>query len=187
MRGLIFILAVAVLSVLPRWAIAASDQVLRAMYCMSVIDLELAENRKISPELRAEIVTHGVEYYRNLARQRPLTEKEKHELSDVEEFARTGVSEVDRTLARNRERLRVYWLSNSDTLADDLALMAARQRAGVDFEQCKAEKPAFSCTKPCDDLCALGNTPCLSACYVKCGAPTCARTYACFNPTWLPY
>ena len=187
MRGLIFSLAVAVLSVLPRWAIAASDQVLRAMYCMSVLDLELAESRKISPELRAEIVTHGVEYYRNLARQRPLTEKEKHELSDVQEFARTGVSDVDRELARNRERLRVYWLSNSD--ADDgSALMTARQRAGVDFEQCKAENPAFSCTQPCADLCIAGNAPgCFAACEVKCGAPTCARTFACFNPTWLPY
>ena len=187
MRGLIFILAVAVLSVLPRWAIAASDQVLRAMYCMSVIDLELAEGRKISPELRAEIVTHGVEYYRNLARQRPLTEKEKHELSDAQEFARTGVSDLDRELARNRERLRVYWLSNSD--ADDgLALMTAKQRAGVDVEQCKTESsPAFSCTKPCGDLCVPGNIPCFALCDVKCGAPTCARTLACLNPTWLPY
>jgi len=183
MRGVIFIVAVVVLNIIPRWAVAASDQVLRAMYCMSVIDLELAENRKMAPE----IASYGVEYYRNLAHLRPLTEKEKHELSDVQEFARTGVSDLDRKLARNRERLRVYWLSNSDALTDDLALMAARQRAGVDFEQCKAEKPAFSCTKPCDDLCTLGNTPCLSACYVKCGAPTCARTLACFNPTWLPY
>jgi hypothetical protein len=51
MRGVIFIVAVAILSVLPRWAIAASDQVLRAMYCMSVIDLELAENKKMAPEI----------------------------------------------------------------------------------------------------------------------------------------
>lgn len=183
MRGLIFIVAVAVLNIFPRWAIAASDQVLRAMYCMSVIDLELAESRKMGPELGS----YGVEYYRNLARQRPLTEKEKYELADAQELARTGVSDLDRKLARNRERLRVYWLSNSDALADDLALMTARDRAGIDFEQCKAERPAFSCTKPCFDLCIPGNAPCLSACYVKCGAPTCARTSACLNPTWLPY
>jgi hypothetical protein len=187
MRGVIFLVAVAILSFLPRSAIAASDQVIRAMYCMSVIDLELAEDRKMAPE----VGSYGVEYYRNLARQRPLTEKEKHELSDAQELARTGVSNLDRVLARNRERLRVYWLSNGDALADDLALMAARQRAGVDFEQCKAEKPEFSCTKPCSDLCISGtpgnNTPCLSACYVKCGGPTCARTMACLNPTWLPY
>jgi hypothetical protein len=183
MRGVIFIVAVAVLNIIPRWAIAASDQVLRAMYCMSVIDLELAENRKTSRELAA----YGVEYYRNLARQRPLTEKEKHELSDVQEFARTGVSDLDRVLARNRERLRVYWLSNSD--ADDgLALMTAKQRAGVDVEQCKTEiSPAFSCTKPCGDLCVPGNIPCFALCNVKCGAPTCARTLACLDPTWLPY
>jgi hypothetical protein len=48
MRGVIFIVAVAVLNIIPRWAIAASDQVLRAMYCMSVIDLELAEDSKHS-------------------------------------------------------------------------------------------------------------------------------------------
>src|SRR5207302_1657864 len=95
---------------------------------------------------------------------------------------------LDRELARNRERLRVYWLSNSDAVEDGLALMTANQRASVDFEQCKTElSPAFSCTKPCFDLCVLGNTPCFALCDVKCGAPTCARTHACWNPTWLPY
>jgi hypothetical protein len=150
---------------------------------MSVIDLPLAEDRKAGPQFG----WYGVEYYKNLARQRPLTEREKHELSDAQQFAATGVSDFDRKLARNRERLRVYWLSNSDE-DDSRALMTAKQRAGIDFEQCNAETPTtFSCTKACFDLCTPGDSSCLAPCEVRCGAPTCARTTPCYNPTWLPY
>src|SRR2546423_8177195 len=89
--------------------VAANDQALRAMYCMSVVDLELENDRQNGPS----VARGGMEYYKNLAQQRPLTDTEKRELAAVQEFARTGVSELDKELARNRERLRIYWLSNS--------------------------------------------------------------------------
>src|SRR3954449_10483952 len=58
---------------------AASDQILRAMYCMSVIDLHLDEDRRIGSRAAA----WGVEYYKTIAQQRPLTDEEKHELAEA--------------------------------------------------------------------------------------------------------
>jgi len=164
-------------------AFAASDQALRAMYCMPILDGMIAEDRQLAPAMAPT----AAEYYGAIARQRPLTEKERGELADAQRDSARGFTESGRVLTANRERLRVYALTNS--AADDtLPLLAAKRRGEIDYGECRKEQSSTtSCTYQCGKGCTPGDTSCFQRCYASCGAPTCARTSVCINPTWLPY
>jgi hypothetical protein len=157
--------ALAIIAISAPQALAASDTALRAIYCLPVLDRELALARKALPELTRSL--------RPELRQKAISDGAK----------------LDNLLATSRERLRVYALTNAD-LDQPIALLTARRGGEIDAAQCDAEvqpQSFLSCAHPCSQKCALGEISCVQQCYSACGLPTCARIAACINPSWLPY
>jgi hypothetical protein len=90
-------------------AVAATDQVLRAEYCMPIVEATLAEDRQNEP-IRAHAAQAMIEQYQSLVRQRRLTDHEQEGLTSAREAATevaTGrLSRLDRALMSRLERLR---------------------------------------------------------------------------------
>jgi hypothetical protein len=178
-------------------AMGASDQILRAAYCLRILDQTLAQTRETLTQLNNSAIQH----YRTLERQRALTLAERQNYADVQKSIAVDQPAFQRELQNTRNRLAAYIapaLANmgmvfSDDLSgvyvDAVAINGAFQRGEIDFKQCEAEGNANSgmlCTYACSKHCA-GETACLQGCATKCETPTCGRTMACLKPTWLPY
>jgi hypothetical protein len=137
--------------------------------------------------------TRALNYYQTLLQERPLTPSEQRNYADIQKSATSEIA-LERLLANNKTRLSTYVLTNSNLLGqsdyDDMfAIAAATKRGEIDFRQCEAEQRsgAVFCAGGCVRQCTAGDTACFQACVTRCGAPTCARTFVCMNPTWLPY
>jgi hypothetical protein len=180
-------------------AMGASDQILRAAYCLRILDQTLAQTRETLTQLNNSAIQH----YRTLERQRALTPAERQNYADIQKSVAVDQPAFQRELQNTRNRLAAYVspaLANmslrgifsndiSGVYGDALGIREAFQRGEIDFKQCDAEGSAHSamlCTYACSKQCA-GETTCVQGCATRCGTPTCGRTMACLKPTWLPY
>lgn len=166
---------------------AASDEVLRAAYCVKVLDGELADDQSIASSFAKEF-----EQYRDVAGRRSLTAAERKRFANLQKFVELDEPKLRGLLTSARTRLMVYSMTNSDIVTGDasdaLAITLAMKRGEADFAQCHAEMAGGSgfCLKACTSQCGA-DAPCFQACAPQCNAPACARSFPCINPTWLPY
>ena len=179
-------------------AYAVSDQALRAAYCISVLDRTMAQTQDLSQASKA-----ALERYRSLQIQRTLTPAERQNYTDLERSITVDQPKFRSALQNTRNRLAAYIapaLANSlfrepddlfGGMGDALSLQGAIHRGEIDFQQCEnAEGQSTSagfCTAGCPKQCGAFNFSCFQACATKCGSPACGRTFACLDPTWLPY
>jgi len=144
----------------------ASDQVLRAFYCTTVLGYTIAQEQQTIADIAR---------YAEPLRSALLKED----------------TEILQALTANHDRLRAYALThiNPNDPSEALQLAGAKQRGKIDSRQCAAEisTEAATCASKCTPKCVLDDANCLGQCDTQCGMPTCARTLACVNPTWLPY
>ncbi|MGD9614264.1 MAG: hypothetical protein AB7H90_07130 [Alphaproteobacteria bacterium] len=151
-------------------ATAASDTALRAVYCLPIIDSEIATQRQISQELLN-------------------TSMPAHQRQQIE----NSTAQLEQWITDNRQRLATYAASNGvlgaiNNLDEAAAFLGAKRRGEIDAAQCAAEKQSgIICAYECTRRCTPANLPCFQRCSTVCNMPTCARTFACINPTWLPY
>ncbi len=168
--------------------LAASDTVLRAAYCMRVLDGMITAEQRDGARTQQQVL----EAYRLLAQQRPLNETEQKSYA----FAQVMHSEFLRRMENTRSRLAGYLATNGllkGFLADDGALddfpgiALALNRGQADHSRCEVEKtPAVFCIAACAHRCTT-NPNCIRECVGSCGAAACARSMPCVNPDFLPY
>jgi hypothetical protein len=185
----------------PALLFAASDQVLRAAYCAKVLDGEIAFEKSVMPPA----IQQALENYHNLLKQRQLTPAEQQNYADFQKLASVDEPSFRRHLQDVRAHLGAYLLTNSkilpgalssgdhqainDALVDAAAIGVAMKRGETDFGGCQTEMSIGSaafCLQACARECAT-DPDCGQRCEARCGAPTCARTLGCINPTFLPY
>jgi hypothetical protein len=107
---------------------------------------------------------------------------------EVFKSSRKELIEAERDLASDRERLASYGLL--EMRHRGTALLTAKRRGEIDARQCAAEEQSDvmdGCSSRCISKCTPGDIACIQQCYSSCSMPTCTRTAACINPTWLPY
>ena len=193
---------VAVALIIGTQASATSDLVLRAAYCMKILDGEIARDQSTLPI----IIKQTLEDYQRLSMRRPLTPAERENYAAVQKSAALA-PQLLQSLQANRSRLASYWMTNSGIISGALsadpdalngalestvAIKTAIKHGEVDFAQCEAEIVGSTnplCANECSRGCRAGEPvlECRQECDMRCGAPTCARTVACINPTFLPY
>jgi hypothetical protein len=71
------------------------------------------------------------------------------------------------------------------TEEDILPILAAGQQGETDHAICYNE--AMTGVRACAAQCASATNTCFQSCAARLNTPTCARTRACLNPTFLPY
>ena len=154
-------------------ALAASDQVLRAAYCLKVLDGEIAQE-KVTAQSADNLIRESLRSYQAISRQRPLTVEEQKMYFALNDAARESATigpKLKQTMQANRSRLAAYLMGSygnvftrglsddfgvlAGALADVNAIKFAFQRGELDVAQCNSEqmsgtRPAVFCFGPAD-------------------------------------
>jgi hypothetical protein len=106
--------------------------------------------------------------------------------------AQNTTAQLDKLLTNKLARLQAYVASNGlldMDLNDSTAFLVAARRGEVDAAQCEAEQTSnIICGSNAGAQTAAQETyPAFNKCFARCKMPTCVRTAACTNPTWLLY
>jgi hypothetical protein len=147
-------------------ALAASDEVLRAVYCAAVLDDTIDQLHQANADAARE-----------------TSEPSRSAILE-------GNARLLQQLTANRDRLKAYATTGivSNDQSEALQLAGAKQRGETDSRQCAAESSpkAMQCTFDCSmPTCTGADANCLEHCDEQCGMATCARTLPCLDPTWL--
>jgi hypothetical protein len=141
--------------------LAASDTVLRAAYCMKVLDHEI-------DDLIAGAHKFGLF---NDADMQETISILKYNRARLHRFVFTNSG-----LTNNLDQ-------------DALAIVSAMKSGRDDATACASEYAVpkkGSCLSACSRRCGM-DIVCRQRCDTECGASVCGKTSACINPTWLPY